>query len=109
MNGTQRAKASVQNDLRFHDSPPLRLTSKLPLGPVIRPPIQLVVAGWMTEMIGRPPALEKSSPSVSRLLHILCENVRPWNSDQIESDADQEYAGEVRRLAHPSQWERNRD
>jgi hypothetical protein len=31
MNDTQRSKACVQNDLRFRDSPPLRLTSKLPL------------------------------------------------------------------------------
>ena len=32
MNGAHRSKACVQNDLQFHDSPPLRLTSKLPLG-----------------------------------------------------------------------------
>jgi hypothetical protein len=36
MTGSLRSKSRVQNDLRFHHSPPLRLTSKLPLALAVR-------------------------------------------------------------------------
>ena len=53
MNGAQRSKARVQNDLRFHNSPPLRLTSKLPLaGRGVLPPCLLAVfVGFECEIL----------------------------------------------------------
>src|SRR5665213_580351 len=37
--GSRRSKSRVQNDLRFHDAPLRRLTSKLPLAPARWPGI----------------------------------------------------------------------